>query len=138
MSDCLFCDPSRSRILCKSDGWYVRFDEFPATPEHMEVVPKRHVLSIWDLTKPEMAAGWRLAATAAGIIEAARAPDGWNIGINDGPAAGQTIPHLHIHLIPRYDGDQEDPRGGIRRGLPGFEQLKDMWAAAPTQLGANR
>jgi diadenosine tetraphosphate (Ap4A) HIT family hydrolase len=124
---CLFCDPSRSKILCQNTRFYARYDEFPATPGHVEIVPKRHVLSIWDLTEPEMAAAWRLAATAAGLIAAEHRPDGWNIGVNDGAAAGRTIHHLHIHLIPRYAGDQPDPRGGIRRGLPNGDP--DVWAS---------
>lgn len=133
---CLFCDPSQSRILIQSPGWYVRYDNFPATEGHVEVVSKRHVESWFDLRAAERHEGMALLDTAAAkLIFNGLRPDSWNIGINDGPAAGQSIPHLHIHLVPRYAGDQPDPRGGIRRGLPGFQQLADAWAARPALDG---
>lgn len=128
---CLFCDPTQSRILCESANWYVRYDNHPATEGHVEVVPRRHVTSWFDLRAAERHEAMALLDSAAAKISfPGQLPDGWNIGINDGPAAGQTIPHLHIHLIPRYAGDQDDPRGGIRRGLPNGDP--DAWATTLT------
>lgn len=130
--DCLFCDPSRSRILTEDHGWYVRYDEYPATPGHVEVVPRRHVTSTdfltpgdWAMLADAITCSKDLIAKHHGLV------DGFNIGINDGPAAGQTIPHLHIHVIPRHFGDQDDPRGGIRRGLPNGDP--DLWGAKETR-----
>jgi diadenosine tetraphosphate (Ap4A) HIT family hydrolase len=128
MTDCLFCDRSRSHILTENGFWYVRYDNYPATPGHVEIVPNRHVESLFDLTLMEIADAFALLLEARELLDREYRPDSWNIGINDGKAAGQTIPHLHIHLIPRYHGDQDDPRGGIRRGLPNGDP--DTGAAA--------
>jgi diadenosine tetraphosphate (Ap4A) HIT family hydrolase len=133
---CLFCDSGASRILCESPGWYVRHDNYPATPGHVEVVPKRHIVSLLDLSDTEIAEAWELLCRARALLLAEYDPDGWNVGINDGRAAGRTVHHLHIHLIPRYAGDQPDPRGGIRRGLPGFQPLADAWTAAKENADA--
>jgi diadenosine tetraphosphate (Ap4A) HIT family hydrolase len=141
MTNCLFCDKSSARILTESEDWHARFDNYPATPGHVLIVPDRHVGSLFELDEEEIAEGFRLLRDAAWLLtadltNAGHEPDGWNIGVNDGPAAGQTIPHLHIHLIPRYHGDQDDPRGGIRRGLPNGDP--DAWAAASAPLGGTR
>lgn len=128
MGDCLFCDPTQSKILCESSDWYARYDNFPATPGHVEIVPRRHVDSYFDLTPAEKTAAWRLVDDAARLLADEYHPDGWNLGINDGRAAGRTIDHLHLHLIPRRIGDQDDPRGGIRRGLPNGDP--DAWSRA--------
>lgn len=130
---CLFCDPSRSRILCESQGWYVRYDNFPATPGHVEVVPREHIESYFDLSDAEMVEGWRLLHRARAILAAQYVAHGWTIGINDGKAAGRSVDHLHIHLIPRKWGDVKDPRGGIRRGLPNGDP--DAWTTALTPGG---
>jgi diadenosine tetraphosphate (Ap4A) HIT family hydrolase len=124
--DCLFCDVTQHRILWESTDWYVRYDNVPATLGHVEVVPRRHVESLFDLDAAEIAKGLLMLRIAQRMLTAEHHPDGWNIGINDGRAAGRSIDHLHIHLIPRYWGDQPDPRGGIRRGLPNGDP--DKWA----------
>lgn len=131
--DCLFCDPARSRILARSGGWYVRFDNYPATKGHVEVVPFKHVGSWFSLSPVEQLEAFSLLAEAADVIASMRQVDDWNIFINDGPAAGRTIHHLHVHLVPRQSGDQDDPRGGCRRGLPNGDV--DAWDApiAPVQ-----
>lgn len=125
--DCLFCDPAEHRIPLQGTRWYVRYDNVPATKGHVEIVPFRHVDSLFDLEAADWSELWLMLRMARSLITTKHHPDGWNIGINDGPAAGRSIDHLHIHLIPRYWGDQDDPRGGIRRGLPNGDP--DAWAA---------
>jgi len=124
---CLFCDQDAHRVLFSSARWYVRYDGYPATPGHVEVVPTRHVESFFDLTEAEAAEMYAVLARARQILTDRHRPDGWTIGVNDGRAAGRSIDHLHIHLIPRYWGDVPDPRGGIRRALPNCNP--DAWAA---------
>ena len=104
-------------------------DAYPVTPGHTLVIPNRHVGSFFELCPEERIALFVLLDQAKDDLEAAGdKPDGYNIGINDGPAAGQTVPHLHIHLIPRRRGDRSDPRGGVRWVIPEkaayWEQLK--------------
>jgi diadenosine tetraphosphate (Ap4A) HIT family hydrolase len=127
VSDCLFCQDDH-RILCSNRWWYVRFDLFPATLGHVELVSRRHVESLFDVRPWEAVAGWRLLREARRLLAADYHPDAWNIGVNDGVAAGRGVHHLHIHLIPRHVGDQDDPRGGIRRGLPNGDP--NVWAHA--------
>ncbi len=86
---------------------------------HTLVIPRRHIGSFFETTAAERASLLQLIDQAKAIIDAGFHPDAVNIGINDGRAAGQTVPHLHIHLIPRYAGDSPDPRGGVRWVLPG-------------------
>jgi diadenosine tetraphosphate (Ap4A) HIT family hydrolase len=93
-------------------------DRFPVSPGHTLIVPLRHVAGFFDLTEEELAAALDLLRRTADDLRASHSPAGFNIGVNDGAAAGQTIPHVHLHLIPRYAGDAEDPRGGIRWVLP--------------------
>ena len=105
-------------------GWVIR-DGFPISPGHTLIVPKRHVASFFDLTPEERADLLALLDAAKADLDRELSPQGYNIGINDGAAAGQTVPHLHIHLIPRFAGDQEDPRGGIRWIIP---EKADYWS----------
>jgi len=84
----------------------------------MLVIPRRHVASFFEITEAERSGLMDLLSNAKNIVQADLAPAGYNIGINDGASAGQTVPHLHIHLIPRYTGDLPDPRGGVRWVLP--------------------
>ena len=94
------------------------FDGFPVTPGHSLIIPRRHITSFFEATKEEQAALFDLLGEMRQRLLAERNPDGFNIGINDGAAAGQTVMHLHMHLIPRYAGDTEDPRGGVRWIMP--------------------
>jgi diadenosine tetraphosphate (Ap4A) HIT family hydrolase len=94
------------------------YDDFPVTPGHSLIVPSRHITSFFEATREEQAALFDLVAEMRQRLMTERNPDGFNIGINDGAAAGQTVMHLHIHLIPRYAGDTEDPRGGVRWIMP--------------------
>lgn len=125
---CLFCqadDPSINRILCENDLFYARFDNFPANPGHIEIVPRRHVVSFFDLDDHEVLSAYTLMRTARNLIDEKYFPEAYTIGINDGKAAGRSIDHLHIHLIPRRHGDVADPRGGIRRAAPNSDP--DAW-----------
>ena len=102
------------RIVLANDVAYVIRDGYPISPGHTLVIPRRHVGSFFEISEAERAAMLALLDQAKAELDATQAPAGYNIGINDGPAAGQTVPHLHLHLIPRYPGDREDPRGGVR------------------------
>jgi len=90
------------------------------------VIPNRHIGSFFEATGEERAALFYLLDQAKQLIQSEYVPDGYNIGINDGAGAGQTVPHLHIHLIPRYQGDVADPRGGVRWVIP---ERADYWSA---------
>lgn len=118
---CLFCrwtDTNTHSVLFASDRFYARWDNYPATVGHVEVVPKDHIVSFFDLV-PDMAMEmFSVICEAQGIVAATFPVDGWTIGVNDGEAAGRTVHHLHVHLIPRRMGDVLDPRGGVRRIFP--------------------
>jgi ATP adenylyltransferase len=88
------------------------------SPGHALLIPQRHIPTWFDAKPEERTALLKATDSAKEIIEKHHRPDGYNIGINCGPAAGQTIFHLHIHLIPRYSGDVTDPRGGVRHVIP--------------------
>lgn len=138
---CPFCTPDTSKIILSNAQAIAIFDGFPVTPGHTLIVPKRHIASFFEATKEEQAAMFdlltemreKLKSLPTSLSEREEkdppqptfdkvgsfsVPDGFNIGINDGVAAGQTVMHLHIHLIPRYAGDQPDPRGGVRWIIP--------------------
>ena len=115
---CIFCSLPSARIVLENEVGFVIYDGFPVSPGHTLVIPKRHIGSVFDLSMAESAGLATLAKKIKEILVETYQPDGYNIGINDGPAAGQTVPHLHIHIIPRYDGDVADPRGGVRWVVP--------------------
>lgn len=118
---CLFCDkdnPEKHRIIFENELFYARWDNFPVNKGHAEIVPKRHIVSFFDLSKEELIEMFDLLKQTKQFIEEKYHPDGYNIGINDGEAAGRTIHHLHIHIIPRYLGDVSNPRGGVRHIIP--------------------
>ena len=116
---CPFCTLPLERIIDSNDLALVIRDGYPVSPGHTLVIPKRHIGSWFEITPEEQSAMLVLLGKAKAILEEEFKPDGYNIGINDGPTAGQTVPHLHLHLIPRYKGDLEDPRGGVRWIIPG-------------------
>ena len=111
-------------VLHDDELVFVLRDGFPVSPGHVLVIPHRHVGSFFDTTAAERRAILDAIEIAQRAVEKEHRPDGWNIGINDGAAAGQTVPHLHVHLIPRYKGDRPDPRGGVRWILP---EKADYW-----------
>ena len=116
--DCPFCSFPDDRIISESDYTFIIRDGFPVSKGHTLIIPKRHVRSFFELQATEKAAILQAMDEAKGALDQEFSPDGYNIGINDGEAAGQTVMHLHIHLIPRYKGDTLDPRGGVRWILP--------------------
>ena len=111
---CPFCHPNPDQVFLETDLVLGLWDRYPVSPGHALLIPRRHVADWFDATPEEQQALTQALTTARQIIEKKHKPDAYNIGINAGQAAGQTIFHLHVHLIPRYKGDQEDPRGGVR------------------------
>ena len=116
--NCPFCTLPPSRIERSNELSFAVFDAYPVSEGHALVIPRRHIMSVSDLTESEMLEIWRLLQVMRDLISATSAPDGFNIGVNDGAAAGQTVGHVHFHLIPRYTDDLPDPRGGVRWVLP--------------------
>ena len=116
---CPFCCPADDRIVRAFDAVLVLRDGFPISPGHALIVPRRHVGSFFALRADEQAAMLEALNWATEELARLHRPDAFNIGLNDGPAAGQTVPHCHLHLIPRYAGDVPDPRGGVRWIIPG-------------------
>lgn len=125
MIHCPFCTLPASRTVIADAHAIVIRDGFPISPGHTLVIPRRHIGSFFETTADERASLLSLLDEAQRALAAELNPDGWNIGINDGTAAGQTVPHLHIHLIPRYAGDSTDPRGGVRWVMP---EKADYWS----------
>ncbi len=121
---CPFCTLPASRIVEENEHAVLILDGYPVSPGHSLVIPKRHVSSFFEVSDPERASLLALLDRAKDLAAQLHHPAGYNIGINDGAAAGQTVPHLHIHLIPRFEGDQNDPRGGVRWVIP---EKADYW-----------
>ncbi|OHD76714.1 MAG: hypothetical protein A3J97_17440 [Spirochaetes bacterium RIFOXYC1_FULL_54_7] len=128
---CPFCQASPASQFY--EGRLVRglWDACPASPGHALLVPKRHVSSWFDATAEEQAELLAALSMARQAVEVGHHPDGYNIGINVGEAAGQTVFHLHIHLIPRYTGDTPDPRGGVRHAIHGKGRYQPPGTALP-------
>lgn len=124
MKPCPFCVLPQSRVIDRTSLALVVRDGFPISAGHTLIIPKRHVGSFFELEAVERSELLELLDRAKVVLDREFKPQGYNIGINDGPAAGQTVPHLHIHLIPRYQGDRPDPRGGVRWIIP---EKADYW-----------
>lgn len=123
--DCVFCTLPRESIRGENvHAIYIR-DTSPVSPGHTLIIPRRHIASVFDATAGEWLEFLFLLDLARQELDEEFHPDGYNVGINDGPAAGQTVPHLHLHLIPRFGGDRADPRGGVRWILP---EKADCWS----------
>ena len=105
--------------IIENENAFAIYDGFPVSKGHVLVIPKRVVAEIFDLNDEEYSSCFNLVKDVKKILEEKFNPDGFNIGINNGEKAGQTIFHAHIHVIPRYSGDVENPRGGIRHVIPG-------------------
>lgn len=117
--DCLFCGIDTGRIIAENELCYAIRDGFPVTPLHTLVIPKRHVADYFDLYQPELNAIQSLLQDQRKqIMTTYPTVSGFNVGINAGAEAGQTIFHVHVHLIPRREGDVADPRGGVRGVIP--------------------
>lgn len=115
---CPFCPAPVDRLFFENELVAGFWDAFPVSSGHALLVPRRHVATWFEAAPDEWHALSDALAVAKCEIEKTHNPDGYNVGINCGAAAGQTVFHLHVHLIPRYHGDIEDPRGGVRHVLP--------------------
>ncbi|MEK6592756.1 MAG: HIT family protein [Pseudomonadota bacterium] len=115
---CPFCPPPPDRILIERPLAFVKRDAHPLTTGHALVIPRRHVACFFDTTAEERQAMLELLDEAKALLDREHRPDAYNIGINNGTAAGQSVMHVHLHVIPRYLGDTGDPRGGIRMIIP--------------------
>jgi diadenosine tetraphosphate (Ap4A) HIT family hydrolase len=112
MKGCELCEPKD--VLFESEFAYVRYDSNSLSAGHVIVVPKRHVADFFDMSGAEQGSVLALLNRVKKLVEQEHRPDGYNIGVNIGAAAGQSRMHVHVHLIPRYAGDVPDPRGGVR------------------------
>jgi diadenosine tetraphosphate (Ap4A) HIT family hydrolase len=117
--DCPFCRLIPDRILASSAQALAVADAFPISAGHTLIIPRRHVASFFELTEDEVAAVHDLLRRMKDRLDEALKPGGYNIGVNIGAESGQTIPHVHVHLIPRYPGDVANPVGGVRNIIPG-------------------
>lgn len=115
---CIFCNIEKERIITDNELAYAIYDKFPVNKGHILIIPKKHYKEYFDVDEQIKNELWKLVDKCKEIVDEKYNPDGYNIGINCGEAAGQTVMHLHIHLIPRYKGDIENPRGGVRGVIP--------------------
>jgi diadenosine tetraphosphate (Ap4A) HIT family hydrolase len=116
---CPLCSAAaRGGILAANDHAVAIFDAFPVSPGHALILSKRHVAELFQLSVDEQQSLWALLPDVKMTIESERSPAGYNIGVNVGTAAGQTVAHVHVHVIPRYTGDVDDPAGGVRFVIP--------------------
>lgn len=115
---CPFCTLIPDAIVLENDLAKAFYDKYPVHEGHLLIVPKRHAETYFDVTPEEILAIHELVKQGKELIDEEHSPDGYNIGVNVGSYGGQTVMHLHFHLIPRYKGDVDDPRGGIRKAIP--------------------
>ena len=114
--NCPFC--GNPDIVIENEWAFAHYDSYPVNIGHCLIITHRHVAEYFQATAEEKAAIWALVDEMKAIIDEKYNPDGYNVGVNVGETAGQSVPHLHIHMIPRYKGDMEDPRGGVRGVIP--------------------
>jgi diadenosine tetraphosphate (Ap4A) HIT family hydrolase len=114
--NCIFCDyyDSKDEIIAENRFAFAVMDKFPVNEGHTLIVPKRHFQNLFEASEDEIKAIYSLMHEVKEMLDIQYEPDGYNVGVNVGYHAGQTIMHLHVHLIPRYRGDVENPRGGVR------------------------
>ena len=122
MPDCPFCHIDSGRVLDENELALAIADAFPVSNGHTLVISRRHVADFFDLSDAEVAAVCELLFRVRRRLADELGPEGFNVGINVGVAAGQTVMHVHVHLIPRVVGDLADPRGGVRNVIPGRGQ----------------
>jgi len=116
---CPFCEIELTRLVASNELAVAIRDRFPVNPGHTLVIPRRHVASWFEATPQEQVAIMALLAEVKAQLDGSTSPpEGYNVGINVGETAGQTVMHLHVHLIPRFEGDVSDPRGGVRSVVP--------------------
>ena len=123
---CPFCNPDASRCAFSGMHEHAIWDAFPVNPGHMLIIPRRHVATWDELTVEEKTATIAAVDRAIALIRSQYAVDGFNVGFNMGSAAGQTVFHFHLHIIPRYTGDVSDPRGGVRHVIPARANYLDL------------
>lgn len=116
-------------MVLDSSNFYARWDDIPVNPGHCEVVPKQHIDSYFVLSGEQARELHGLVQQVKVLIDEMHQPDGYTVGINEGEAAGRTQNHLHVHVIPRYFGDVEEPQGGLRNIIPGKGNY-DAWMNA--------
>lgn len=114
--ECVFCQ--MKDYILENELAYAIYDKYPVGKGHMLFIPKRHVKDFFDITKEEREAIFELIDEGKRLLDEKYSPDSYNVGINCGEYAGQTVMHVHVHLIPRYIGDMKDPRGGVRGVIP--------------------
>jgi diadenosine tetraphosphate (Ap4A) HIT family hydrolase len=118
-NSCPFCAVPPHRVLESREHAFLLLDAYPVSPGHSLVISRRHIAEIFDLTATEIGDILGLIRSARERIDRTLQPTGYNIGVNVGRDAGQTVMHVHIHVIPRYRGDSDDPMGGVRGVIPG-------------------
>jgi diadenosine tetraphosphate (Ap4A) HIT family hydrolase len=124
---CPFCHPAAGSVFYETSLVQALWDGFPVSPGHTLIVPRRHIARWGDATDTERQDLTMAIAEVQRIVQDLHHPAGFNVGFNDGSAAGQTVDHLHIHVIPRYQGDVLDPRGGIRLVIPDKARYWKQW-----------
>ena len=115
---CIFCHV-KGTLLAESKLSVAVLDSFPVSRGHALIVPRRHAVTIWEMTPEEYADAFMLVREVKNVLLTRFEPQGFNVGVNCGEAAGQSVFHAHIHVIPRYTGDVPSPKGGIRNLMPG-------------------
>lgn len=115
---CPFCNLEENQIILENEYAVAFYDKFPVQKGHMLFIPKAHVETYFDANDVQINSIHKLIKQGKELLDQQYSPDGYNIGVNVGYYGGQTVRHLHFHLIPRYKGDIEDPRGGIRKAIP--------------------
>jgi len=122
MDGCTFCDIEekidKSRIIYQDSTWIAMLDGYPVSEGHTLLIPKRHCETYFDLNFLELESLGVTIGVVKRLLDTKYHPNGYNVGVNCGEAAGQTIMHCHVHIIPRYNGDCENPRGGVRGVIP--------------------
>lgn len=120
MEDCIFCNHfiGKKSVLFENELAVAYYDGFPVSNGHTLIITKRHAPTFFDITIEEQKAILELLEKCKEYIDEKYHPDGYNVGLNCGEAAGQSVMHIHMHLIPRYVGDVENPRGGVRGVIP--------------------
>ncbi len=114
----VFSSIDSSEWVASNDLAFAIRDAYPVSPGHTLVIPHRVVPTWWEASDDEQRAILELVDVVKGLLDDERSPAGYNVGFNAGAAAGQTVDHLHVHVIPRYPGDMDDPRGGVRHVIP--------------------
>jgi len=117
-ADCHFCNPTDETAVLRNELCYARWDSYPVNEGHMLIVPWRHVADYFEVSEQERSALWEMVDEVNRFLAEHCQPDGYNVGINIGQSAGQSVFHVHVHVIPRYEGDMADPRGGVRGVIP--------------------